>query len=125
METRNAHCPRCGCQVRLTLTPGPEHLGHATLPDGPALVCLDVCDCEDGRCPLTGERSAVMVARLARSGLAPDRFSHTCASACERMRARRRRWRCWAGSRARCTVCGTINRWIVDDLVDHGVADVA
>jgi hypothetical protein len=115
METRNAHCPRCGCQVRLTLTPGPEHLGHATLPDGPALVCLDVCDCEDGRCPLTGERSAVMVARLARSGLAPERFRHV-RMACEGC-GTETEMEVLAGSRVRCTVCGTINPWVMDELL--------
>jgi hypothetical protein len=115
METGSADCPRCGCRIRLTWTGGPEHLGHATLPDGPELVCLDVCDCEDGACPVTGEPAAVMVTRLARSGLAPERFHHArmlcCGCDAET------EVEVLAGTRARCTVCGTINPWVMDELL--------
>jgi hypothetical protein len=122
MDTRLAHCPGCGRQVRLAWTSGPEHLGHANVPDGPELVCLDACGCEGGACHFAAVPPVVMTVRLARSGMNPDHFPHA-------------RFRCGGceaeaemevlgGSMARCTVCGTINRWIVDDLVEHGVADV-
>jgi ssDNA-binding Zn-finger/Zn-ribbon topoisomerase 1 len=115
MDTRNVSCPRCGCEVRLAWTRGAEHLGHANLEDGPELVCLDLCDCEDGSCPLSGERSMVMAARLARSGLAPERFRRVrlrCGGCGEE-----REMEVLSGSRARCTVCGGTSPWVADELL--------
>jgi hypothetical protein len=118
METRIAHCPDCGRQVRLALTPGPAHLGHANLPDGPELVWLDACDCEGGVCRGVEASPAVMAARLARSGLVPEHFTHTriLCEGCDTVAE----MEVLDGTHARCTLCGAINRWILDDLVEHG-----
>lgn len=115
METRNAHCPRCGCQVRLAWTESPAHEGHAPVADGGELVCLEVRDCEEGRCPLSGEPSAVMVARLARSGLAPERFRHVrmACGGCDAVTE----MEVLGGKRLRCTVCGAMNGWMMDELL--------
>jgi hypothetical protein len=118
MDDRIVHCSTCGRQVRLALTMGPAHLGHANLPDGPELVCLDACGCEGGACRFAGTAPVVMTVRLARSGMNPEHFTHThfrCGG-CETVTE----MEVLDGSLARCTVCGTINRWILDDLVEHG-----
>jgi hypothetical protein len=48
----------------------PTHEGHASLPDGPELVCLDASDphCE-GVCPITNMAHTVMELRLGESGM--------------------------------------------------------
>jgi hypothetical protein len=115
MESRSAHCPRCGCAVRLEWTESPLHEGHASLAEGGEMVCLDICDCEDGSCPLSGEPAPVMIARLARSGLAPERFRHVRmrCSGCDD----ETEMEVLTGSRARCTRCGSMNPWVVDELL--------
>lgn len=115
MNTRTEPCPRCGRHVRLAETDGPAHLGQATLPDGPELVCLDVC-CETGDCPLTHESAASMMSRLSRSALNPTRFAHVrlacdgCGLVAE--------MEVLDGTRARCTLCGAMNPWVVDELLE-------
>ena len=122
MSTQIVPCPRCNRLVRLAVTPAPGHLGHATLPDGGEPVCLDLCDCEGGTCPVTAEPAVVMASRLARSGLNPERFHHArllCAGCGEEAEME-----ILAGTLARCVACGSVNHWIMDELLESGSAVV-
>lgn len=72
----SAYCPGCDREVHLTLSRAPSHRGHANLPDGAEMVCLDFSEgCSGGRCPLTGSPGIVMAVRLARSHLADEKFT--------------------------------------------------
>ena len=115
MNTRTEFCARCGRTVRLAETDGPAHLGQATLPDGPELLCLDVC-CETGACPLTHESAASMMARLSRSALNPTRFA-LVRLACDGC-GLTTEMEVLDGTRARCTLCGAMNPWVVDALLE-------
>lgn len=66
------YCPGCNHKVRLTMTT--EHrAGHANLPEGGDVVCLDFGEgCSEGTCPLTGRPGMVMGVRLAKSHLPHD-----------------------------------------------------
>lgn len=119
MDTELAHCPACDTHVRVGLTPAPLHEGHATLPDAPELVCLHVSErCGGGRCPLTNLPTHVMALRLARSHL-PDEAGATTRMRCdgcggvEEMRVVDR-------GRLLCPLCGTVNRWILLELMGRG-----
>lgn len=75
-DLRVLYCATCGHRVRLAAAPGPTLHGHANLPDGGEVVCLDYeGGCTDGEpCALTGRPGIVMAYRLARSHLADDRW---------------------------------------------------
>ena len=64
------YCRACQHNVRVAYTPAPTHEGHATLPDGPEVVCLDAADphCQ-GVCPITNMSHTVMELRLGESGM--------------------------------------------------------
>ncbi|MDT8368553.1 MAG: hypothetical protein RQ745_05060 [Longimicrobiales bacterium] len=69
MEISTVYCPGCNHKVRLTITPD-HRTGHANLPDGGEVVCLDFGEgCSEGACPLTGRPGLVMGVRLVRSHL--------------------------------------------------------
>ena len=69
MEMRTTFCSHCNKAVRLGVTPAPGHGGHASLPEGGDLVCVDFGKgCEGSECPISGLPSIVMGFRLARSG---------------------------------------------------------
>jgi hypothetical protein len=65
-----AYCRACQRTVRVAYTPAPAHEGHANIPDGPEVVCLEANDpsCQ-GVCPLTNMEHAVMQLRLNESGM--------------------------------------------------------
>jgi len=65
-----AYCRACQRNVRVAYTSAPTHEGHANIPDGPEVVCLDANDpgCQ-GVCPLTNMEHAVMQLRLNASGM--------------------------------------------------------
>lgn len=76
-DIRELYCATCGHRVRLATTPAPTLHGHANLPDGGDVVCLDYeggCTSESP-CALTGRPGIVMAYRLARSHLDDDRWS--------------------------------------------------
>ena len=59
------NCSTCGHKVRVALTHGPTHEGHANIPDGPELVCLDADDPHcNGICPISNLAHVVMDVRL-------------------------------------------------------------
>ena len=65
MNTRIMYCSACGREVDVTWTPMPTHEGHAPIPDGPELVCLDLNAARcNGTCPITNLSHAAMQARL-------------------------------------------------------------
>jgi hypothetical protein len=73
MKTQTTFCTVCKRDVAITWTPAPVHQGHACIPDGPELVCLDVTqNCETEVCPLSNMARVVMAARLTRARDAAD-----------------------------------------------------
>ena len=74
-DARSVYCPGCDAQVQITMTRAPAHGGHANLPDGAEMVCLNFGGgCADGRCPMTGMPGIVMGVRLAKSHLVDEHF---------------------------------------------------
>jgi hypothetical protein len=66
-----AYCRTCGHNVRVAYTAAPTHEGHANIPDGPELVCIDATDPHCiGTCPLSNLSHQVMDLRLSQSELA-------------------------------------------------------
>lgn len=118
METETAFCPTCRHPVRIAWTPAPTHEGHATLPDAPELVCLDMGDgCPPGsRCPLTGVTRPVMALRLAKSGMAEPATTRMKCEGCGRVAEMAVVDR----TSLLCPLCGTVNRWILLELADRG-----
>ena len=112
MEERKMFCAQCQQDVTVTLTPQPLHGGHATLPDGGKLVCLDFGPkCADRRCAISALPREVMAVRLARSGLRPERLQHVRAvcEGCEELVE----LAVIDGSHAVCPECDVVNRWAV------------
>ena len=111
MDERLFDCPRCDQQVRIVLTPASPD-GHATVPDGTDVVCLDFREeCTESACPVCGVAGIVMGVRLARSDLRPDSWPVVWATCqgCQRtldLEVLDRRY-------AYCRECGTTNRWVV------------
>lgn len=119
METRTekAFCPACRHPVHLSWTEEPTHEGHANLHDG-ELVCLECGpDCPRGTCPLSGVSHPVMALRLAQSGLAEQMLTtrmscRGCGQSTEMQMVDR--------TTLRCPICGSINRWIMVELMGVG-----
>ena len=119
METQSAFCPRCQRPVHLTWTTAPVHEGHAPLPDGPQLICLDLdegCQCQDA-CPVSHLAPIVMEVRLARSGLREDwPTTRVKCRGCERVTE----MQILDDVHLLCTECGTTNPWVLQDLLRDG-----
>lgn len=112
MEERTMFCPQCKHEVTVTLTPQPLHGGHASLPDGGKLVCLDFGpQCTDDRCAVSSLPREVMGVRLAKSGLRPERLEHVKAvcEGCDELVE----LSITDASHAVCPACETVNRWAV------------
>lgn len=118
MKTELAYCSGCGHKVRLVFTDPPPHDGHANLPDGADIVCLDYQEsCSGGKCPATGKPSVVMGVRLAKSHLNDEAFE-TVHARCDG---------CGATADlevidddfALCPLCDTTNRWVRMKLADE------
>ena len=112
MEERTMFCPQCKHEVTVTLTPQPLHGGHASLPDGGKLVCLDFGpQCTDDRCAVSSLPREVMGVRLAKSGLRPERLEHVKAvcEGCDELVE----LAITDASHAVCPACETVNRWAV------------
>ena len=117
MDTELAYCPTCRHQVRLAWTPAPTHEGHANIPDAPELVCLDVVEgCSGGTCPLSAMARPVMALRLVRSGLAQPPVTRMKCGGC----GQEAEMEVMDRSSLVCPLCGTVNRWILLELVNRG-----
>ena len=116
MERHMVYCTAVRREVQVGISPDPTHEGQAPLHDA-EVVCLEAGDCCFGRCPVTGELSRVMALRLAKSGERPDpvptaRLRCTgCGEEAELELVDR--------STLLCPLCGTVNRWIMMQLVDQ------
>lgn len=110
METRTVFCPKCNHDVTITVTPAPLHDGHATLPDGGELVCLDFGKGCSGRvCAISGAPRVVMGVRLARSGLPAERMERVqgVCDGCHRVA----QLEVIDETHAHCPHCNTVNTW--------------
>lgn len=109
-ETRTLYCPKCSHDVTVTLSSEPLHGGHATLPDGGEVVCLDFGpECTSPLCAVFRVPRVVMGVRLARSGLRPERLEHIRAlcDGCQRLVE----LQIIDETHAHCPECGTVNTW--------------
>jgi hypothetical protein len=117
MKSEVAYCSGCGHKVRLVFTDPPPRSGHANLPDGAEVVCLDYQEgCTAGRCPTTGKPGIVMGVRLAKSHMNDDAFEtvharcEACGMFCD--------LQVLDDTFALCTLCETTNRWVKMRLPD-------
>jgi DNA-directed RNA polymerase subunit RPC12/RpoP len=119
MEKRTTYCSHCKKDVSLVMTLQPiQHGGHANVPDGHELVCLDFGRaCEGGRCPLSGLPTVVMGVRLARSELTGSEPWETVHGVCESCGFPSELAMVGEAS-ARCTLCGSVNRVVLLKLDD-------
>lgn len=116
MSEQFVYCPGCNHKVRLVLTEAHVH-GHANLPEGAQLVCLDFGEgCSEGACPLTGRPGVVMGMRLARSHLNDEAFRtiHGECGSCGQLVE----LEMLDGEHAVCPVCEATNTYLVVDLED-------
>lgn len=118
-EIELLHCPRCGREVRVTLSDaGHQDDAQANIPDT-RYVCLDFgeeCEGRDGgegraaaedRCPVFGVRPVVMGIERARAGLTPEPVA-TIRAPCQGCGAETTQER--VGSEySLCGICGTTN----------------
>lgn len=103
-------CSECKHDVKVTVTPQPLHNGHASLPDGGGMVCLNFGpQCRDERCAVSSLPRVVMGVRLAKSGLKPANLEHVQAlcEGCEQVA----RLAVVNETHAVCPHCETVNRW--------------
>jgi Zn finger protein HypA/HybF involved in hydrogenase expression len=111
MTMDRIYCPHCEGEVRTTITAAPGHSTQANVAGAGELVCMDLGKgCTHSSCPLSSVSGMVMAIRLARSGLAEDKFS-TVRAHCEGchnvvdLKVLDERF-------AYCDECGTTNRWV-------------
>lgn len=118
METRTTFCSHCNKSVKLAVTPAPLDGGHANLPDGGDLVCLDFGKgCDGGECPISGLASIVMGFRLARSEQEksePWPVVHTACHACGEVAD----LKVLDSSHGYCTSCGSTSTLLMLPLDD-------
>ena len=114
METKTVYCPGCNHEIHLTVTE--EHRdGHASLPEGAALVCLDFgMGCTDGRCPMTGSPGIVMGVRLARSHLRDEAFK-TFKARCDAC-GNVTEMEVLDETYAFCPICESTTQWVMLDI---------
>lgn len=114
-----ALCPTCRHPVRLTVTTTPPRHGHANLPDGAELVCLDFGEgCTSSTCPLSGTAGIVMGVRLARSGMRPEEEWDTVHGRCQGC-GRMADLEILDRSYGYCPICGTTNRLVLLEMDDE------
>ena len=110
MTNDTVYCPGCNHKVRLAITPDHRD-GHANLPEGGAVVCLDFGEgCSEGTCPLTGRPGLVMGVRLAKSHLPHEARTLTAhCDACGQVADMEVLDR----THAVCSVCGSTNEYVI------------
>lgn len=114
METQHVYCPGCNHKVKLVVTDAHLH-GHANLPEGAQMVCLDFGEgCSEGTCPLTGRPGVVMGVRLARSHLNDDAFRvvHGECASCGMLTE----LEMVDEEHAVCSLCDSTNSYVIVDL---------
>ncbi len=118
MEKRTTFCSFCNKDVELTVTDAPGHGGHANIPDGGELVCLDFgVGCQGIECPISGLPSIVMGFRLARSHAVkndPWPLVYTTCRACGELA----NLEVLDQSHAYCTMCGSTSTLLMLPLDD-------
>lgn len=118
MNTEVVYCPSCRHGVRIGVTDAHAD-GHANLPEGGQLVCLDFSGaCGEGTCPLSGSRGVVMGVRLAKSHLNDAAFQAVygpCGS-CGALVG----LRMLDDRHAICPECESVNDYVFIDLEDGG-----
>lgn len=120
-DVQQVYCPGCNHKVRLTQTEAPPRSGHANLPDGAELVCLDFGEgCSEGRCPLTGSPGMVMGVRLAKSHLNDEVFS-TITARCDSCQMVAE-MEILNDKYAFCPLCESTNRWVMLRIGSERVA---
>lgn len=118
MNKHMTYCAHCQKDVHFVVTPSPAHNGHATLPDGNQVVCLDFGHaCEGGLCPLSGLPPMVMGVRLARSGEAKGEPWSVVHAVCEEC-SFPTEFKVLDAKSGLCTVCGSVNRLVLLKLDD-------
>ncbi len=118
IDTEIVFCPSCRHGVRVGITPA-HRSGHANLPEGGQLVCLDFSGaCGEGTCPLSGRSGIVMGVRLARSHLNDGAFQviHGPCSSCGEMVG----LEMLDDRHAICPECDSVNEYVFVDLEDGG-----
>ena len=122
MKLENVYCPSCRHAVRIGVTDGHPD-GHANLPEGGQLVCLDFSGaCGDGTCPLSGRPGIVMGVRLAKSHLNDGAFQviHGPCASCGSMVA----LEMLDAGHAICPECEATNAYVFVDLEDGGAVAI-
>lgn len=110
-----AYCPGCQREVQLTVGQAPLYRGHANLPDGAEVVCLDFGEgCAGLRCPLTGTPGIVMGVRLAKSHMADESF-RTLTARCDAC-GNVAEMEVLDSEHAFCPICESTSRWILLDM---------
>ncbi|AHG92610.1 hypothetical protein J421_5075 (plasmid) [Gemmatirosa kalamazoonensis] len=103
MREATIHCSVRDMDVRALLTDEPLHDGQASLHDA-ELICLDLGEGCEGRCPLGAEAPTVMDALQAKAGLVPERHA-TVRGLCDGC-DRRTELRVVGRGYLTCTECG-------------------
>jgi hypothetical protein len=118
MDKHMTYCAQCQKDVHFVVTPAHPHHGHASLPDGNQVVCLDFGQpCDGGMCPLSGLPPIVMGVRLARSGeekAEPWSIVHAVCEECSFPTE----FKVLDADTGLCTVCGSVNRLTLLKLDD-------
>lgn len=118
MESRSTFCTHCKKDVHFVLTPSHPKQGHANLPDGNEVVCLDFGQsCEGGVCPLSGLPPIVMGVRLAQSGESKTGGWSIVYAVCEECELPAE-FKVLGPESGVCSVCGTVNRLALLKLED-------
>ena len=118
MDKHMTYCTHCQKDVHFVVTPAHPHHGHASLPDGNQVVCLDFGRaCDGGLCLLSGLPPIVMAVRLARSGeekTEPWSVVHAVCKECSFPTE----FKVLDAESGLCTVCGSVNRLALLKLDD-------
>lgn len=109
MKKHMTYCSHCEKDVHFVVTRSPAHEGHANLPDGGQVVCLDFGEqCENSVCPLAGLPSIVMGIRLARSGEEKTGGWSIVHAVCEEC-SFPAEFKMLGDDKGVCSVCGSVN----------------
>jgi hypothetical protein len=112
MKNHQLFCSACDRPVRVLISEEPGAEGHASILDS-EVICLEIGNhCTGNMCPLGAEEPSAMVRRIVRNGIPLTTLetvkAHcpTCDNEVDMV--------LYGDSRAGCSVCGTVGRWVVD-----------